>query len=175
MHQNAYAVHDQLPPNQSRTDLFCHAFQNNKNSSSTVGNREIGTSISEASKRVPIFPFDTQGGKQASSYFVQRNWVQAREAQIRFPASWLEFDGTEWSSCARQRASSTIFRYLWLTIPTRQDSIQYRVGKTHCQGHQDPSKRVPIFLGTHEANVKMVPIYAVPISRLRTVIITSKE
>ena len=52
----------------------------------TVGNREIGTGISEASKKVPIFPFDTQGGKQASSYFRQRNWVQAREAQIRFPA-----------------------------------------------------------------------------------------
>ena len=39
----------------------------------TVGNREIGTGISEASKRVPIFSFDTQGGKQASSYFRQRN------------------------------------------------------------------------------------------------------
>ena len=52
----------------------------------TVGNREIGTGISEASKRVPIFPFDTQGGKQASFYFRQRNWVKAREAQIRFPA-----------------------------------------------------------------------------------------
>jgi hypothetical protein len=37
----------------------------------TVGNREIGTGISEASKRVPIFPFDTQVGKQASSYFRQ--------------------------------------------------------------------------------------------------------
>ena len=45
----------------------------------------------------------------------------------------------------------------------------YRVGKTHCQGHQDPSKRVPIFLGTPEALIKMVPICAVPISRLRTV------
>ena len=33
--------------------------------------------IPEASKRVPIFPFDTQGGKQVSSYFRQRNWVQA--------------------------------------------------------------------------------------------------
>ena len=29
----------------------------------------MGTGISEASKRVPIFPFDTQGGKQMSSYF----------------------------------------------------------------------------------------------------------
>ena len=28
----------------------------------------MGTGISEASKRVPIFSFDTQGGKQASSY-----------------------------------------------------------------------------------------------------------
>jgi hypothetical protein len=46
----------------------------------------IGTGISEASKRVPIFSFATHGGKQASSYFRQRNWVQALEAQIRFPA-----------------------------------------------------------------------------------------
>jgi len=46
-----------------------------------------------------------------------------------------------------------------------RDSIQYRVGKTHCQGHQDPSKRVPIFLGTPEALIKMVPISGVPISR----------
>ena len=52
----------------------------------TVAHPEIGTGISEASKRVPIFPFATQGGKQVSSYFRQRNWVQAREAQIRFPA-----------------------------------------------------------------------------------------
>ena len=46
----------------------------------------------------------------------------------------------------------------------------YRVGKTHCQGHQDPSKRVPIFPGTQEANVKMAPICRAPISRLRTVL-----
>jgi hypothetical protein len=74
---------------QGRTDLFCLVFQNNKTifiQGPTEGNREIGTGISEASKRVPIFPGDTQGGKQASSYFRQRNWVQAREAQIRFPA-----------------------------------------------------------------------------------------
>jgi len=49
--------------------------------------RGIRTGISEASKRVPIFSFATQGGKQPSSYFRQRNWVRAREAQIRFPAS----------------------------------------------------------------------------------------
>ena len=59
-----------------------------------------------------------------------------------------------------------------------RDSIQNRVGKTHCQGHQDPaltwgpSKRVPIFPGTQEANVKMVPINGVPISR-RTYCIAS--
>ena len=43
-------------------------------------------SNTEASKRVPIFSFATQGGKHVSSYFRQRSWVQAREAQIRFPA-----------------------------------------------------------------------------------------
>ena len=35
----------------------------------TVRNREMGTGISEASKRVPIFSFVTQEGKQVSSYF----------------------------------------------------------------------------------------------------------
>jgi len=52
----------------------------------TVLHREMKTGISEASKRVSIFSFATQGGKQVSFYFRQRNWVQAREAQIRFPA-----------------------------------------------------------------------------------------
>jgi hypothetical protein len=44
------------------------------------------TGISEASKRVSIFPFATQGGKQVSFYFRQGNWIQARDAQIQFPA-----------------------------------------------------------------------------------------
>ena len=57
----------------------------------TVRLRGMGTGISEASKRVPIFSFatllsPTQGGKQVSSHFRQGNWVQARDAQIRFPA-----------------------------------------------------------------------------------------
>ena len=39
------------------------------------------TGISEASKRVSIFSFTTQGGKQVNFYFRQGNWVQAREAQ----------------------------------------------------------------------------------------------
>ena len=86
----------------------------------TVRFRGMGTGISEASKRVPIFSFATQGGKQVSSHFRQRNWVQAREA-------------------------------------------------THCQGHQDPSKSVPIFLRGTEALIKMVPIYRVPIPRCSTV------
>ena len=62
-----------------------------------------------------------------------------------------------------------------LTIPIRQLEIRprpytgYRVGKTHCQGHQDTSKSVSIFLRETEANLKMVFIYAVFISRSRTV------
>ena len=52
----------------------------------TVRRRRIETGISEASKRVSIFSFATQGGKQVSFYFRQGNWVQARDAQIRFPA-----------------------------------------------------------------------------------------
>ena len=52
----------------------------------TVRHRGMETGISEASKRVSIFSFATQGGKQVSFHFRQRNWVQAREAQIRFPA-----------------------------------------------------------------------------------------
>ena len=54
--------------------------------SDTVRLRGMETGISEASKRVSIFSFATQGGKQVSFYFRQGNWVQAREAQIRFPA-----------------------------------------------------------------------------------------
>ena len=57
----------------------------------TVRHRGIGASISDSGssgKRVPIFPFATQGGtgKQASSYFRQRNWVQAREASGSLPS-----------------------------------------------------------------------------------------
>jgi len=52
----------------------------------TVRHRGMETGISEASKRVSIFSFATQGGKQVSFYFRQGNWVQAQDAQIRFPA-----------------------------------------------------------------------------------------
>ena len=52
-----------------------------------MGGPGRGTGISEAaaSKIVPFFSFATQGGKQVSFHFRQRNsgWVQAREAQIR--------------------------------------------------------------------------------------------
>ena len=53
------------------------------------------TGISEASKRVSLFSFATQGGKQVSFYFRQGNWVQALEAQIRLPSGGLEFDSVE--------------------------------------------------------------------------------
>ena len=53
----------------------------------TVRLRGMETGISETNKRVSIFSFATQGGKQVSFYFRQGNWVQARETQIRFPAS----------------------------------------------------------------------------------------
>ena len=49
--------------------------------------REIGTGISEASKRVPVFLHDVRGGKQVSSYFgqelrqAQGNWDQALGAR----------------------------------------------------------------------------------------------
>ena len=39
----------------------------------TARHRGMGTGISEASKRVPIFSFATQGGKQVSSHFRQGN------------------------------------------------------------------------------------------------------
>ena len=39
----------------------------------TVRLRGMGTGISEASKRVPISSFATQGGKQVSYHFRQRN------------------------------------------------------------------------------------------------------
>ena len=67
----------------------------NSMGASTVRFRGMETGISEASKRVSIFSFATQGGKQASSYFRQRNWFQAREAQIWFPAGGLEFVSIE--------------------------------------------------------------------------------
>ena len=53
----------------------------------------MGTGISEASKRVPIFSFATQGGKQVSSYFGTRTGTQTsrlEQAQIRLPAAWPE-------------------------------------------------------------------------------------
>ena len=37
-------------------------------------------------------------------------------------------------------------------------TVQHRVGKTHCQSHQDPSKSISIFLRETEANLKMVSI-----------------
>ena len=71
--------HQHFLDNQKRKPYLVRHF-------TTVRDHEIGTGISEASKRVPIFSFATQGGKQASSYFRQMNLVQAREAGTRLPA-----------------------------------------------------------------------------------------
>ena len=46
--------------------------------------REIGTGISEPSERVPSFPFATQGGKQASSYF--------RQCLLSIPTRFLQLE-----------------------------------------------------------------------------------
>jgi hypothetical protein len=93
---------------------------------STVRHRGMETGISEASKRVSIFSFATQGGKQVSFHFRQRNWVQPERLRSGFLQADSQFP----------LASSRFGR----------DSIQYRGGKTHCQGRQDPSKSVSIFL-----------------------------
>ena len=63
-----------------------------------------------------------------------------------------------------------------LSLGRGSSLVSYLVsmGKTHCQGHQDPSKSVPIFLRGTEANSKMVPINRAPISRLPTVCELSK-
>ena len=53
----------------------------------------MGTGISEASKRVPIFSFATQGGKQVSSHFRQRNWVP-RQAWVLQPDEYQYGDAT---------------------------------------------------------------------------------
>ena len=93
----------------------------------TVLHRGMGTGISEASKRVPIFSFATQGGKQVSSYFGQdlRQGQELRQGglnRLRFGSLLhdLSLQRIECSFCARQRASSSIFRCLGVTIPTHQ-------------------------------------------------------
>ena len=110
----------------------------------------------EASKRVPIFDRGTgskperlrSGSLQADlSLIVQSDPPACVSAQA--PRFFVIYDSQF------PLASSRFSR----------DSIQYRVGKTHCQGHQDPSKRVSIFLGETEANLKMVSIYGVSIPR----------
>ena len=68
------------------SEVFLSRSQSSHEVLHTVRHREMGTGISEPSKGVLIFLFATQRSKQGSSYFRQRSWVQAREAQIRFPA-----------------------------------------------------------------------------------------
>ena len=47
----------------------------------TVRHDELGTGSSEASKDFLFFTMMSGGGKQVSSYFRQRNWVQVREVR----------------------------------------------------------------------------------------------
>ena len=138
----------------------------NSISSSIVRLCEIGNGISEASKRVPIFPLSPkEASKRVPNVDSLRNWVLACEAQIRFPAGWLELDSIEWSFCARQRVSSTSFHCVWLTILAHQLEIRPRLStsqyrdRTHWQGRQNPSKLVPFFWWGTDTNSKMVAIY----------------
>ena len=57
---------------------------------------------------------------------------------------------------------TSVHRPLGISTKT---GVSFEVGKTHWQGHQDPSKSIPIFLRGTEANLKMVPISRVPIPR----------
>jgi len=61
----------------------------------------------------------------------------------------LQYDSAEWEPAFLRQARFVIYDSQFPLASSRfgRDSIQYRVGKTHCQGHQDPSKRVPIFPG----------------------------
>ena len=101
----------------------------------------------QASKRVPIFDRGTgsrperlrSGSLQADFSLIVQSDPPAR-VSAQAPRFFVIYDSQF------PLASSRFGR----------ESIQYRVGKTHCQGHQDPSKRVPIFLGTQEALIKMV-------------------
>ena len=68
----------------------------------TARHRGIGTGISEASKRVPIFLHDVRGGKQVSSYFgqelkqTQENWDRGKPWQGSDPAATI----VAWSESA---------------------------------------------------------------------------
>ena len=70
----------------------------------------MGTGISEASKRVPIFSFVTQGGKQVSSYFGQELLI-LQEAFFHI---------------SRKRYENNLVK--WLGFPHLQDTLMGRVG-----------------------------------------------
>ena len=84
------AMRPLFPSRPSRTSCACSSLRmatqrlSPSACRSTVRHRGMGTGISEASKRVPIFPFATQGGKQVSSHFRQRNWVQPERLRSGF-------------------------------------------------------------------------------------------
>ena len=73
-----------LPPSKLTRDLAPGPFPDGiRPPTSPQGDKDVHNTVR---LRVSIFPFATQGGRQVSFYFRQGNWVQAREAQIRFPA-----------------------------------------------------------------------------------------
>ena len=67
MHSPLLAGFLRKRPRATSEVVFPHVFETV--CPSTVRLRGIGTGISEASKRVPIFLHDVRGGKQVSSYF----------------------------------------------------------------------------------------------------------
>ena len=109
-----------------------------------------------------------------SSHFRQRNWVQPERLRSGFLQADLSLI-VQNDPPARVSAQAPRFfviydsQFALASSRFGRDSIQYRVGKTQCQGHQDPSKSVSIVLIETEANSKMVFIYAVFISLSRTV------
>ena len=73
----------------------------------------------------------------------------------------VSFAGLDAMLCEPELANADLNLHVYRDVA----ALYMYVYKTHCQGHQDPSKRVSIFLGETEANVKMVSINGVSIPR----------
>ena len=128
----------------------------------------MGSGISEATKGVPIFSFAIPREASKRVPIFDRGTGSKLE-MLRFCSLQADLSLIVRSDPpARVSAQAPRFFVIYDShLPLARsrfgrDPIQYRVGKTHCQGHQDPSKTVPIFLGTPEANLKMVLIGTAP-------------
>ena len=135
----------------------------------------MGSGISEATKGVPIFSFAIPREASKRVPIFDRGTGSKLE-MLRFCSLQADLSLIVRSDPpARVSAQAPRFLVIYdsqfplASSRFGRDPIQYRVGKTHCQGHQDPSKRVPIFLRGTEALIKMVPVGRVPIPRLSTV------